>query len=132
MDIYCPVCAEPWENDFFHELEPMSYEQATRMFREKGCGILIELHQRAMEIEGLTKEEVLNLEIPADEEEKYRCSIREIPENCESLATNAEKKEVEVRKTRAAASAALMDIMGDDMDGIASELEDFEYFFMRD
>jgi hypothetical protein len=121
MDIYCPVCAEPWENDFFHELEPMSYDQATRMFRAKGCGILIELHKRAM------KDGKENADIPADEEGKYRCSIREVPERCENLATTAEKEEIELRKTRAAASAALMDVLGDDMDGIASELEDFEY-----
>lgn len=45
MDIYCPRCGEPWDNDSLHEEvaeresfgEPASYAQVAAEFRRHGC-----------------------------------------------------------------------------------------------
>jgi hypothetical protein len=38
LDVYCKVCGEPWDNDELHEVEGMTYLQASRKFRAEGCG----------------------------------------------------------------------------------------------
>lgn len=48
---------------------------------------------------------------------------------CLALGTNHNITEDELR---ASASDVLFDVLGDDIDGIASMLEDFEYFGMLD
>jgi len=80
MDIYCPKCGEPYDNDELHDNdEGMSYEAASKLFRTKGCSAVF----------------------------GTRC----VP--------------VENNTTRIA--SALYDVLGDDMDGVASEMEDAEY-----
>lgn len=47
MDMLCPVCAEPYDNDFFHEMGDelgMTYQALTRLFMQKGCEALGEKH----------------------------------------------------------------------------------------
>lgn len=42
MDIICPVCAEPWDNDTIHEVAEESektYQQVYKTFRSQGCGV---------------------------------------------------------------------------------------------
>jgi hypothetical protein len=74
MDLYCPRCGEPWDNDEFHSAE-YPYRDAVRRFRKEGCGV---------------------------------------------FGVNCEK----VRTGRGEATAALMDLMPDDMDGVMSALDD--------
>lgn len=41
MDIKCPKCGEPWENDSLHEYAEeagSTYAQVAKTFRVKGCG----------------------------------------------------------------------------------------------
>ena len=85
MDIYCPVCSEPWDNDALHEYAEeleMKYSDVARTYRESGCG-------EAFKEWGITCEKVSN--------------------------------------SRTRVMAALIEIMGDDMDGIMSGMEDAEY-----
>jgi hypothetical protein len=46
MDIYCPRCAEPWDNDMFHEVAEertqeegtkVTYRQVVADFQARGC-----------------------------------------------------------------------------------------------
>ncbi len=41
MDLICPVCAEPVDNDYFHDLVDdgtfSSYREAAAAFRRSGC-----------------------------------------------------------------------------------------------
>ena len=41
MDIYCPVCGEPWENDTLHDYAEetnSTYKNVYRSFINDGCG----------------------------------------------------------------------------------------------
>lgn len=44
MDILCPVCGEPWDNDSLHEVVSegtfADYKTAAREFRTRGCGVV--------------------------------------------------------------------------------------------
>jgi len=40
MDIYCPICGEPYDMDEFHDVEGMTFTQATRNFDATGCAVL--------------------------------------------------------------------------------------------
>jgi hypothetical protein len=47
MDIYCPQCREPWDNDTLHEVaseDGSSYLEVARAFRSKGCAALGSRH----------------------------------------------------------------------------------------
>jgi hypothetical protein len=40
MDIYCPRCAEPWDNDTFHDVaeeQATTYAKVVADFRARGC-----------------------------------------------------------------------------------------------
>lgn len=43
MDIICPTCGEPWDNDSLHEVvadgDFPTYKAAYTAFRTKGCGV---------------------------------------------------------------------------------------------
>jgi hypothetical protein len=87
MDIYCPVCAEPWEIDSLHDVageEGRTFSQVRSEFFASGCGV-------AFAPWGITCK-------PATGAAGHRAMI----------------------------SAMLADILGDDIDGIALELEDAE------
>ena len=82
MDMYCPRCAEPWDNDFFHEVaeeKGQTYRQTVDDFYQRGCVAL-----------GGSQ--------------------------CERTGS-----------LRAEMSAVLRDVMGDDTDGIMSELDSAEH-----
>ena len=76
MDIYCPHCGEPWDNDELHDVPGYSYQEAARSFRIVGCPLF-----------------------------GGKC--------------NAESPD----HAKAAHAAALYDVLGDDMDGAASEFD---------
>lgn len=45
MDIYCPICDEPWEIDTLHDVAAeigTTYETIARTFRTRGCGYAFE------------------------------------------------------------------------------------------
>lgn len=81
MDVYCPKCGEPWDTYEFHDpWEPMSYDEARKLFRSQGCGVVFN-------------------GTPCQGEPGMRGK----------------------------ASGMLMDLLGDDTDGVAALLDDFEY-----
>lgn len=41
MDIYCPKCGEPYDQDELHEAD-QTYAQSARIFRTEGCGMLLD------------------------------------------------------------------------------------------
>lgn len=78
MDVLCPVCGEPWDNDMLHDVAKegkTSYEVVASNFRTTGCDALAVKH---------------NPETKADP----RIGV-------------------------------LYELLGSDMDGAASEIEDF-------
>lgn len=46
MDMICPICREPWDNDELHEAvaegKYPNYDAAYKAFRTKGCGEVYE------------------------------------------------------------------------------------------
>lgn len=100
MDLYCPKCGEPWDNDVFHDAaearqqhtavprEPRTYPAIAADFRRRGCA--------ALSPEYTTGPCRTNPDEPAD-----RDGLRK-----------SEKARV------------LYDLLGDDMDGAASMLDD--------
>lgn len=82
MDINCPKCGEPWENDTLHdyaEEHGSTYAKVAKVFRTKGC---------------------------AEAFPAWKIGTCQRDENAELRF-------------------ALVDILGDDMDGYASTLADF-------
>lgn len=97
MDIYCPKCGEPWDNDCLHEeaderknlqLPGADYTTVARQFASKGCAALSAAYG------------------------PVECT----PNN----------------SLRAMASDAMFDLMGDDVDGVASMMDDFDYMGLLD
>jgi len=76
MDLYCPICGEPWALDALHDVPDTDFDTARRRFRIEGCALFGSRHNRP--IDGDT----------------------------------------------AAKSALLHDLLGDDLDGIASLMEE--------
>jgi threonine dehydrogenase-like Zn-dependent dehydrogenase len=95
MDLYCPICHEPWDNDAFHEVageakedgdsERDSYAKVAALFRTKGCGKAF-----------------------------YGTAYH-----------NSHCKRVENEDGRL---SALYELLGDDMDGAASMIEDLLHY----
>jgi hypothetical protein len=82
MDIYCPVCAEPIDNDELHavaEEQERTYTEVAADFRKRGCRALSENAKWC---------------VPTDPEQR-------------------------------AAIAIVYELSGDDMDGAASDFDDF-------
>lgn len=98
MDIYCSNCAEPWDNDCIHD------EVEAR--RDNG-----------------------------DKDANYHKVMREFQRRgCAALATayglaegDCQPAESDSDFMRASLAAAAYDILGDDMDGAASLLDDYFY-----
>lgn len=97
MDIYCPTCAEPWDNDCIHdEVEARreqgdkdaDYTKVMREFQRKGCKAFATAYGLADECQ------------PAQDDSSY---------------------------LRSALASAAYELLGDDMDGAASELADYFY-----
>lgn len=76
MDIYCPVCGEPWNLDALHDVPGVAFESARRRFAREGCRVFGSTHNSAVDSD------------------------------------------------RAAKSAVLHQLLGDDIDGIAALMED--------
>ena len=101
MDIRCPICGEPWDFDCIHERVAELYPDAS------GYGDDGKYHQELYD--------------------KFYLSVKNdfYKRGCKALGYD--HNEIHPHKNAALLSSMLMDIMGDDIDGIASELEDAEY-----
>lgn len=76
MDIYCPKCGEPWDQEELHDIEGKTYAEANLAFRRTGCAVF--------------------------------------GEKCEGENTQA-----------AMLAAAAYEMLGDDLDAAAAELEEW-------
>jgi hypothetical protein len=101
MDLYCPRCAEPWDNDCFHEEvearkaageKDASYRKVTREFHADGCIALRESHG--------------------------------VSSQCEKAPAGSGAE------NRAMIAGLAAELMGDDTDGIASMMDDAEFLGM--
>ena len=146
MDIYCPKCGEPCDTGEFlymeeHWGQKIEPDEARRRFYEFGCAMLFSngkrncgsvrerrenelkhLRMRKCELDIFLKENPHAkdddlLPHPISGEETRMEEIR-----TESYTTDWELKEINEILFLADASDALHDIMGDDLDGIASSL----------
>lgn len=91
MDLPCPKCGEPWDNDEFHALADEfgeTYRDLTRRFQVVGCSAL-----------------------------RNNCS------------TYGDGELSEGQKDRAMIASAMYDLLGDDLDGAAAMLDDYEMGF---
>jgi len=110
MDIYCPKCGEPWEIDSFHEKiveEGYDFGEAKAMYPDSTI--------RQMEYEKQYWNPMMT---------KFRqqgCGVVFEHDSCKPRNNGV-----------TAASAAAFELMGDDVDGIASMMEDAEMMGMFD
>jgi hypothetical protein len=104
MDILCPKCGEPWDHDCLHdEVEARgldaTYDQIAGEFRRRGCAALI-ASVGSTECSRLTVER-------------------------ESAGPSSVKRLVNgPRNQDAMAAHMIYEVLGDDMDGAASMLDD--------
>lgn len=99
MDLHCPKCGEPWDNDTFHDI---AAENLAEMLSD-GHGVV---------------KPTTYAKVAAD----FR--VR----GCEALGTSHGEIDTETDSTfgltRSEAAATLYELLGDDMDGAAAELYD--------
>ena len=101
MDIYCPLCGEPWDLDSIHG-------EISRRYPGKPW----------RDIQGEFLKDVYSKKYNEVRDELYT-------QGCKALGGICSKEKDEVR---AGLTSALIDILGDDIGGIAAELEDAEFF----
>ena len=106
MDINCPHCGEPWDMDSIHDIE-LTPEQI------KGLGDLPQAEMR---------ERMYSMR---------RKAFRAL--GCNAIEGYSTPCGHSVLNPKAAdASGALLDILGDDLDGVAAMLDDAEYLGLLD
>ena len=149
MDIYCPKCGEPCDTGEFlymeeHWGQKIEPDEARRRFYKFGCAMLFSNGKRNCGSERQQKENKRNhlkmkkcaldiflkenphakdedlLAHPISGEQMRMEEIR-----TESYTTDYDLEQINKMMFLADASDALHDLMGDDLDGIASMLGDF-------
>lgn len=109
MDLYCKRCGEPW--DAYYVNHEMTAEERNNFFAGNYC--------------------------PACKKRPF-CNNNKPCSECEHVAINSLgdyvclKNCIKGRPFRAILASALGDILGDDVDGIAAEMEDAEQMFGED
>lgn len=159
MDIYCPNCGEPCDQDELHEMKEwgieMTFEEARKTFFREGCSYLFsngekncdntrlerqtelkELTKRHSTLKKAWKDGLKNGVFVKDEYDLYPDEWRTVKhpidgDDCYSWDIETELwtlsediKSLSSMTFKMNASAALHDIMGDDVDGIASMLQE--------
>ena len=157
MDVYCPNCGEPFDQDEFHYMEEwnikMTYDEARKTFFQKGCKFLLsggekncdetrekrqkelqQLRERHLKLKDawrdglkagafvkneydLYPDQWITVKHPIDGDDCYSWDIE-----TEIWTLSEEIRSLSSLTFRMSASGALYDILGDDIDGIASSL----------
>ncbi len=102
MDLYCQRCGEPY--DIFSLQDDMTLEERERFKCGEGCPCC---YGKAMCKKNIKCSECADYNL-----DRCSCNLNLIK-----------------RPFRAQVASALSDILGDDLDGIASEMEDAELYF---
>ena len=100
MDLYCSRCGEPYEVDYV--MHDMKILERVDFNTGKGC--------------------------PSCKERKI-CDRKNKCSDCEQNGSDGCHSKMFKRPFRAEAAAMLHDLLGDDVDGIAAEMEDAEAMF---
>lgn len=112
MDLYCPRCGEPWEIDSLHE-------EAELRFGGKDAYLL----QRSSDPKGAQRNYGRIFQEVSREFRRQGCvAMREFRATTEPC----EMKDSGRSATMAAMAGAMYDLLGDDIDGAAAMLEDWE------
>lgn len=105
MDIYCPICEEPWdmycineEAEALAERDGIPYEQAYRKVQHEFY--------------------------------KVGCNAFPMAYGAQGYCKPSDREPADGKLTKAQAMNALIDILGDDVDGIAAMMDDYAYIGM--
>ncbi|MQA01134.1 MAG: hypothetical protein GEU80_17765 [Dehalococcoidia bacterium] len=60
MDIYCPVCGEPWAIDELHDVPDAGFDAAWRRFSDEGCSLFGSGHNGQPDTAMATKSAMLH------------------------------------------------------------------------
>ena len=132
MDMICPRCTEPWDNDSLHEeVETRTsygltnddgtsadYRQVAAEFRRYGCGFAL-----ASFIGGRDGFLARWDHTPI---------TRANPDGTNTVSTKRRVSCVKVESMRAAAAREVAALLGDDTDGYMSLMDDFDYAGLLD
>lgn len=120
MDIYCPRCSEPWDIDSLHEAITEKYGEWDPTAENRNSW-------------GEVRRGKTVIKDPRPYEDLFRETkdlFRKI--GCAAMDGGTKPTCAAEKSLRSDASAVLMDLLGDDIDGVASMLDDFEYEGMLD
>lgn len=125
MDIYCRTCGEPWDMDTLHD------EISERI----AAGDLAPLPDRGPDFHGeqyQTYRKVYDGYYDTVRNEFYSKGCKALHRFTGGSASwcQPKPKPADGRLTRAEGMSVLIDLLGDDLDGIASMMEDAEYLGM--
>lgn len=124
MDIRCPVCGEPWDMDTLHD------EVSERI----AAGIFAPLPERGNYYSSTDPQYQEYRKVYDGYYSTVRKDFRS--KGCNGLIAftggntswcKPQQAREDGKLTAASAASVLMDIMGDDLDGVASMLDDLEY-----
>lgn len=121
MDIYCPVCGEPWEIDSLHDIASERYGIPYYVEKDSGDTFFFS---------GSRGEK--NPEYNSDDYQKvYKAVVHEFQtKGCKDVFDNPSCKSR--KDMRSMAASAMYDLLGDDLDGAAAMLEDADMMGMFD
>lgn len=131
MDIYCPKCGEPWDMDSLHD--EISHRLPNLDFKALSEGAKKFAGQEFKSLDQVSPEQAPFLAEYKLYRKKYDEAYRSIQLDFRkngciaftfAVTQPCEKAQDYNQKLRADASSALMDIMGDDLDGVAAMLDD--------
>ena len=157
MDVYCPKCGEPFEQDEFHYMEDwnikMTYDEARKTFFQKGCKFLLsggekncdgtrekrqkelqQLREQHLKLKDAWRDGLKNGTFVKNEYDLYPDQWITVKHpingsDCYSwdIETEIWTLSEEIRSLssltfRMTASGVLYEILGNDIDGIASSL----------
>jgi len=133
MDMYCRKCREPW--DWFYIRDEVLEDQQLYEKMEKSGGYVAEdewenYDPQARAMRSLTKSRSAKIMTDKEAQEISSWQFSPGPHILQCPACIGEKVELtDKQKERSSIESAMADILGDDIDGMMAEMEDFDAFF---
>lgn len=131
MDLYCPICGESWDFDTLHEEAGLRY--GIPYYLEGVTGYDFEGPQKKIQNPSYNSDEYQKVYKQVSAEFRMEgCRALKLfngtdkPEWCKKETADADRDRT-FGLTRSEASAALYDLLGDDMDGAAAMLDDMGF-----